>query len=98
MFNLENLFYHIFSVGVILPLFCRIPPTESFFDVKNLGHEGDILYGENAKFRKIATLSMNTQTTLQMRLARLDGQVQALRRMVGKGDDWKKMLDVRRRY
>jgi len=31
---------------------------------------------------------------LDQRLARLDGQVQALRRMVGNGDDWKKMLTL----
>lgn len=36
----------------------------------------------------------NEQTTLQARLARMDGQVQALRRMVGNGDDWKKMLTL----
>lgn len=34
------------------------------------------------------------QTILDHRLSRLDGQVQALRRMVGKGDDWKKMLTL----
>jgi DNA-binding FrmR family transcriptional regulator len=40
------------------------------------------------------TIATNDQTTLQMRLARMDGQVQALRRMVGNGDDWKKMLTL----
>lgn len=34
------------------------------------------------------------RTELDLRLSRLDGQVQALRRMVGKGDDWKKMLTL----
>jgi DNA-binding FrmR family transcriptional regulator len=34
------------------------------------------------------------QTILDHRLCRLDGQVQALRRMVGNGDDWKKMLTL----
>ena len=34
------------------------------------------------------------QTILDHRLSRLDGQVQALRRMVGNGDDWKKMLTL----
>ena len=36
----------------------------------------------------------NEQTILQARLARMDGQVQALRRMVGNRDDWKKMLTL----
>ena len=36
--------------------------------------------------------AQNQQTTLLHRLSRLYGQVQALARMVGKGDDWKKML------
>ncbi len=40
------------------------------------------------------TITTNDQTTLQARLARMDGQVQALRRMVGNGDDWKKMLTL----
>jgi DNA-binding FrmR family transcriptional regulator len=31
---------------------------------------------------------------LDLRLSRLDGQVQALRRMVGNGDEWKKMLTL----
>jgi DNA-binding FrmR family transcriptional regulator len=44
--------------------------------------------------RGTVTVTTNYQTTLQMRLARLDGQVQALRRMVGNGDDWKKMLTL----
>lgn len=34
------------------------------------------------------------QPNLDIRLSRLDGQVQALRRMVGNGDDWKKMLTL----
>ena len=42
--------------------------------------------------RGTVTITTNDQTTLQARLARMDGQVQALRRMVGNGDDWKKML------
>ncbi len=40
------------------------------------------------------TITTNDQTTLQARLARMDGQVQALRRMVCNGDDWKKMLTL----
>lgn len=36
----------------------------------------------------------NHRTVLDHRLSRLDGQVQALRRMVGNGDDWKKMLTL----
>ncbi len=49
-----------------------------------------------AKNRKLDVIPIgtNTQTTIQMRLARLDGQVQALHRMVGNGDDWKKMLTL----
>lgn len=46
------------------------------------------------KKRGTVTLAPNHQTTLQVRLARMDGQVQALRRMVGNGDDWKKMLTL----
>ncbi len=44
--------------------------------------------------RGTVTITTNDQTTLQVRLARMDGQVQALRRMVGNGDDWKKMLTL----
>lgn len=48
------------------------------------------------KMQKRGTVTMepNDQTTLQVRLARMEGQVQALRRMVGNGDDWKKMLTL----
>jgi DNA-binding FrmR family transcriptional regulator len=48
------------------------------------------------KMQKRGTVTINTNdpTTLQARLARMDGQVQALRRMVGNGDDWKKMLTL----
>ena len=34
------------------------------------------------------------RTALDLRLSRLGGQVQALRRMVGNDDDWKKMLTL----
>lgn len=36
--------------------------------------------------------NQNHRTVLDLRLSRLGGQVQALRRMVGNGDDSKKML------
>jgi len=36
----------------------------------------------------------NQRTVLDLRLSRLGGQVQALRRMVGNGEDWKKMLTL----
>ena len=36
----------------------------------------------------------NHRAGLDPRLARLDGQVHAPRRMVGNGDDWKKMLTL----
>jgi DNA-binding FrmR family transcriptional regulator len=39
-------------------------------------------------------VTKNRQTILDHRLSRLDGQVQALRRMLGNGDDWKKMLTL----
>ena len=38
--------------------------------------------------------SKTLKQTLLDRLARLDGQAQALRRMVGQSDDWKKMLTL----
>ena len=38
--------------------------------------------------------NQNHRTVLDLRLSRLGGQVQALRRMVGNGDDWKKMLTL----
>jgi DNA-binding FrmR family transcriptional regulator len=42
----------------------------------------------------LKTRAQNLQTPLINRLSRLDGQVQALSRMVGNGDDWKKMLTL----
>ena len=36
----------------------------------------------------------NQRTVLDLRLSRLGGQVQALRRMVGNGDDWKKTMTL----
>jgi DNA-binding FrmR family transcriptional regulator len=36
----------------------------------------------------------NDQARIQLRLSRLEGQVQALRRMVGRGDDWIKLLTL----
>jgi DNA-binding FrmR family transcriptional regulator len=49
-----------------------------------------------AKSRKriSGNLTGSTQSILDHRLSRLGGQVQALRRMVGNGDDWKKMLTL----
>ena len=48
---------------------------------------------KNSK-RIAISVRTNIQTTIQLRLSRLGGQVQALRRMVGNGDDWKKMLTL----
>lgn len=36
----------------------------------------------------------NTRTKLQNRLARMEGQAEALRQMIGKSSDWKKMLTL----
>lgn len=36
----------------------------------------------------------NTRTTLHNRLARMEGQAEALRRMIGSPSDWKKMLTL----
>jgi DNA-binding FrmR family transcriptional regulator len=49
-----------------------------------------------AKSRKqiSGNLTEWTQSILDHRFSRLGGQVQALRRMVGNGDDWKKMLTL----
>lgn len=46
------------------------------------------------KIRKQITgnVTRTRQTILDHRLSRLNGQVQALRRMVGNGEEWKKML------
>lgn len=45
-----------------------------------------------AKRRK--TSPENPGTILKNRLARLEGQIEALRRMVGNSSDWKKMLTL----
>ena len=49
-----------------------------------------------AKSRKqiSGNLTESTQSILDHRLSRLGGQVQALRRMVENGDDWKKLLTL----
>jgi DNA-binding FrmR family transcriptional regulator len=74
--------------------FCRIHQPKGFVLLGfSRTQRGDNGMGK-MRNRGTVTITTNDQTTLQVRLARLNGQVQALSRMVAKGDDWKKMLTL----